>query len=254
GLSLVLFREVKQPFSTLIALGEHMLQGHFIESSEFAGRNSLFAQLSAVFVKFSRYLQEMTSLTQDIAGGKLDAIDVQKRSRRDPLGTALQDMLKYLRLVAESAQKISEGQVHISIPLRAETDQFGKTLHQMLKYLDNMAAVATAISEGDLRGEIRPLSERDVLGTAFDHMTHYLNTLAAAAATIASGDLSRDIQPVTEHDALGNAFQVMARQLRENFEKIRQEVAARTTAQEALQRLNEELEQRVIERTAEITR
>ncbi|MCP5001954.1 MAG: SpoIIE family protein phosphatase, partial [Hyphomicrobiales bacterium] len=46
----------------------------------------------------------------------------------------------------------------------------------------------------------------------------------------------------------------MARQLRENFEKIRQEVAARTTAQEALQRLNEELEQRVIERTAEITR
>jgi PAS domain S-box-containing protein len=46
----------------------------------------------------------------------------------------------------------------------------------------------------------------------------------------------------------------MAVQLRENFEKIQQEVAERTRAQEALQRLNEELEQRVERRTAELAR
>ncbi len=126
--------------------------------------------------------------------------------------------------------------------------------HRISVYLCNVAEVATAISTGDLRRHILPRSQQDVLGMAFQRMTAYLDRLAHAATAIAGGNLQQEVQPEFTHDVLGNAFQTMAVQLRENFDKIQQEVAERTRAQEALQQLNEELEQRVEERTSELAR
>ncbi|GAK58327.1 putative signal transduction histidine kinase [Candidatus Vecturithrix granuli] len=126
--------------------------------------------------------------------------------------------------------------------------------HRISVYFCNVAEVATTISTGDLRRHILPRSQQDVLGMAFQRMTAYLDRLANAATSIASGNLQQEVQPESAHDVLGNAFQTMAVQLRENFEKIQQEVAERTRAQEALQQLNAELEQRVEERTAELAR
>ena len=121
-------------------------------------------------------------------------------------------------------------------------------------YVRNLAEIATSISIGDLRQPISVRSEHDVLGQAFQRMNAYLNRLSSAASAIAGGDLSQEISPESKHDVLGNAFRSMAIQLRGNFEKIQMEVAERTRAQEALQKLNEELEHRVEERTAELAR
>lgn len=138
--------------------------------------------------------------------------------------------------------------------IQNEIDDLKQIFYQMLIYLKEVARTARLISHGDITHSIQPRSKSDLLGNAFANMTQYLDNLSIAATTIASGDLSIKVQPVTKNDTLGNAFHSMACQLRDNFEKIQQEVAARTAAQKSLERLNEELEQRVIERTAEITR
>ena len=164
-----------------------------------------------------------------------------------------------LATVVESATAIADGNVNVSLhthlALKHPNDEIGiltQVFQRMVTYLSEMATVATQISTGDLRQTIAPLSERDVLGLAFHRMTNYLKRLATAATAMAGGDLQQDIQVEMEHDVLGNAFHKMALQLREDFEKIRQEVAERRRAQEAVQKLNAELEQRVQERTLDL--
>ena len=121
-------------------------------------------------------------------------------------------------------------------------------------YLRTVAKVASSISTGDLRGQVETRSDEDALGFAFQRMTAYLNRLAGSATAIAGGDLQQEVQTESEHDLLGNAFRTMSLQLRENFDKIQLEVTQRREAQQALQHLNEELEQRVERRTAELAR
>ncbi len=166
-------------------------------------------------------------------------------------------LTKPVRHLVELGEELAAGRfVHIpqTFAKGDEVTILTSAFRRISLYLRNVAEVADAISTGDLRGQVTPRSERDALGVAFQRMSAYLNRLATTATTIARGNLQHDVQPESEHDVLGNAFHAMAVQLRENFKKIQQEVAERTHTQEALQRLNEELEQRVERRTAELAR
>ena len=247
---------VTKPIRYLASVSHSMIEGRFFQSIYFAKRRDELADLAKALVELSMYFQDMTLLAQQISNGSLTGHgqSVQKRSKRDVLGVALQEMLSYLQTVADGAKRIAEGDVRSVIPLRADTDALGRALHQMMNYLNEMADTATLISTGDLRSQVVPRSERDVLGSAFANMTTYLHTLADSATAIADGNLKHKVQPQSSYDILGNAFYRMAEQLRENFDHIQQEMAERIRAQEALQRLNEELEARVEERTAEIVR
>jgi len=253
-IAVVLYYVIARPVRYLIRIGERMSQGHTINFVHLTARSDELARLGTVLVNLSKYIQEVTELATQIASGHLKQQSVQKRSARDILGYALQEMLAYLQTLAMVATNISEGDLSMTIPIRSDIDAFGKSLHKMMTYLQEMADVATTISTGDLRKRAHPRSERDVLGAAFSNMTGYLRRLSTTATAIAAGDLQQEVCPASEHDVLGNAFHSMTVQLRENFEKIQQEVAERTRAQEELQQLNEELEQRVEERTAEIAR
>ena len=247
-------RLITTPLRYVSDVAHSMIEGRFLHSNYLAKHHDEFGQLAKTLVELSVYFEEMTLLAQQISTGSLSGQQVQKRSKRDVLGVALQEMLAYLRAVADGATRIAEGDVRIVIPLRTDTDALGRALHQMIAYLNDMADTATQIATGDLRSEVAPRSERDVLGTAFANMSAYLHALANSATAIAEGNLAHHVQPQSPDDILGNAFHRMANQLRENFDHIQQEMAERIRAQEALQRLNEELETRVEQRTAEIAR
>jgi len=245
---------ISRPITYLAKVGHSMKEGRFLESTRLEKRRDELGLLAKTLTEISTYFQEMTALAQQIASGSLVGQHTEKRSKRDVLGVALQEMLAYLQSVAEGAKRIAEGDVRTFMPLRTDRDALGRALHQMMNYLNEMADTAAMISTGDLRSQITPRSERDVLGLAFANMTAYLRTLADSATAIANGDLQQHVQPQSDYDVLGNAFARMEQQLRESFDNIRQEMAERIRAQEALQRLNEELEARVEERTAEIAR
>jgi len=244
---------VTRPLLYLAQVGQQIAQGQPIDSIHFTKYNDERAVLAEVFVSISRYFREVTDLATQIASGSLSDRYVEKRSKRDVLGLALQDMLNYLQTVAGLATRIGSGDLTMTVPLRSDHDAFGRALQQMISSLRNMANLATQISSGDLRGTIEPRSEQDELGHAFQSMTGYLTTLASAASAIAGGNLAQKVQPQSEYDVLGNAFKTMAVRLRQNFERIEQEVKERTRAQEALQTLNEELEDRVKRRTLELS-
>ena len=244
---------VTRPMLYLAQVGEQIAQGQQIDSIHFTKSHDERAILAAVLVSISQYFREVSTLATEIAMGSLSGRHVEKRSKRDALGLALQEMLSYLQTVATLAARIGDGDLTMTVPLRSDHDAFGRALQQMVSSLQEMSNLATQISSGDLRGTIEPRSELDELGHAFQSMTSYLNTLAETATAIAGGDLDHDVQPLSEYDVLGNSFRTMAVRLRENFQRIQREVEERTRAQDALKKLNEELEERVELRTSELS-
>lgn len=244
---------VTKPLLYLAHVGEQIAKGQPIDSIHLTKYRDERAILANVFVSISAYFREISELATQIASGSLSNKSVEKRSKRDVLGLALQNMLGYLQTVATLAARIGDGDLTMTVPLRSDHDAFGRALQQMITSLRNMANLATHIASGDLRETIEPRSEQDELGYAFQSMTDYLTTLASAASAMAGGNLAQRVNPKSEYDVLGNAFKTMAVRLRNNFERIEQEVEERTRAQEALQTLNEELEDRVERRTRELS-
>ena len=166
-------------------------------------------------------------------------------------------LTKPVRQLVELGEQLAAGNL-IKIPQNPiQGDEIAilrSAFRRISMYLRDVARVATSISTGDLRGQVDIRSNDDVLGFAFQRMTTYLNRLSGSATAIAGGDLQQDVPVESKHDVLGNAFRMMTIQLRENFEKIQEEVRQRRQAQHAIQQLNEELEQRVEMRTAELAR
>ena len=145
-----------------------------------------------------------------------------------------------LSALANIANQLADGDIACDLStLRryVSHDEIGvlwRSFERLIKYIQDTAAVATTIAQGNLSQSVRPHSEKDVLGLAFLSMSHYLDEMAEAATIIATGDFHYHIQPKTEEDVLGNAFNKMTKQLRENFEKIQEEIAERQQAQHSL--------------------
>ncbi len=146
-----------------------------------------------------------------------------------------------LTYLARTASQLAEGDIACNVNTlrrryvsRDEIGALSRAFEQLIVYIQEMATVATEIAQGNLSRRIQPRSANDVLGQAFVNMSTYLTEMATAATSIATGNLRQAIQPKSEHDVLRNAFKKMAVQLRQNFEKIQQEIAERKHAQEAL--------------------
>ena len=121
---------VARPVNYLIALGDQLVQGHLVRTIKLSNRNDEIARLARKLVQMSGYLQEVTAVAEHVATGKLEH-DIQKRSKRDTLSVALQDMLTYLQEVAMFASKIAGGDLTMNIPLRSDVDAFGRAMRSM---------------------------------------------------------------------------------------------------------------------------
>ncbi len=85
-------------------------------------------------------------------------------------------------------------------------------------------------------------------------ITHPLHKLVQTVQAISAGDLSRPAEARNDDEIgdLARAFNEMTWRLSDLIGTLRREVATRTEAEDALRRLNEELEERVSLRTAEL--
>ena len=137
---------VANPLRYLIKIGQRLAEGYPIHSLKLTERHDEIAALSGVFVQTSDYLQEITSIAQDVATGAL-AHDVRKRSKRDALGVALQDMLFYLQALAEIASRIARGDLTATPFLRSDIDAFGRAMRDMTVGLQSLIQQIRVIAE-----------------------------------------------------------------------------------------------------------
>ncbi|GAK50173.1 methyl-accepting chemotaxis sensory transducer [Candidatus Moduliflexus flocculans] len=137
---------VASPLRYLIKIGQRLSEGYPIHSLKLTERFDEIAGLSSVFVQTSDYLQEITDIAQNVATGAL-AHDVRKRSKRDALGVALQEMLFYLQTLAEIASRIARGDLTATPFLRSDIDAFGRAMRDMTVGLQSLIQQIRVIAE-----------------------------------------------------------------------------------------------------------
>lgn len=144
-------------------IGSRILQGTPIHTIKLANRHDEIALLAQKFVQISQYLHDVTEIAQDVATGKLQH-DIHKRSKRDNLGLALQEMLKYLQNVATFASRIAGGDLTEEVPLRSDVDAFGRAMRAMRMGLQRLIQQIRDSAEqlADLGSSISSLSNQDM--------------------------------------------------------------------------------------------
>ncbi len=144
-------------------IGSRILQGNPIHTIKLANHHDEIALLAQKFVQISQYLHAVTKIAQDVARGKLQH-DIHKRSKRDNLGLALQDMLKYLQNVATFASRIAGGDLTEEVPLRSDVDAFGRAMRAMRMGLQTLIQQIRDSAEqlADLGANISSLSNQDM--------------------------------------------------------------------------------------------
>ncbi|MDY0093844.1 MAG: HAMP domain-containing methyl-accepting chemotaxis protein [Candidatus Vecturithrix sp.] len=137
---------VTKPIRDLGKIGERLAEGHMIHHIEAVNRGDEIASLAKVFIQISDYLGEVSDIAERVATGVL-AHDIRKRSKRDVLGIALQEMLNYLQSISQIAFEIAEGDLSKSPPLRSDIDAFGRAMRSMTSGLQDLIKQIRTSSE-----------------------------------------------------------------------------------------------------------
>jgi PAS domain S-box-containing protein len=146
-------------------------------------------------------------------------------------------MAGYTRLQTYGANKTGDWRLITLAAYDAIMQPATQTFNRMLGIL--FAALAVAVAFG---------------GWLAQRLAKPLLTLTENAKTIAAGRYNSRVR-VMAHDEIGvlsNAFNQMADSVQVNLNALHEEVAEKTKAQVSLARANDELEQRVEERTAQL--
>lgn len=94
------------------------------------------------------------------------------------------------------------------------------SFQKTINYIKDIANNAQKISEGNIKVSVVPLSNQDVLNNSFSHTIQYINEVAETFEKIAQNDFSMYISPKSEQDVLNNSLKIMLVNVRKMISSI----------------------------------
>lgn len=222
----------------------------------------LFASLIAWLIvnSLTGPLQEAVRIADTLARGELVAS--RHAAGNDEVGqliASMNRMTDYLREMANTAQKVSEGDLAVTVNARSKNDQFGVAFRAMVDYLENMARVSDGIASGNLGMTVEPKSGRDRFGNSFKNMLERTLALVQSqdernqlqksimklldeVANVGAGDLSSEAEVTADMTgAIADAFNYMIIELRGLIAKVRSATGQVSSTAVAIQAASQKL-------------
>jgi methyl-accepting chemotaxis protein len=141
-----------------------------------------------------RHLSDFARRCDEIGSLAHSLLDLKEQ--QNSLVSGLQKMQDSLRLKAELAESIAEGDLNVRVKLLSEEDAFGQSLQKMVDSLKDKAKVADRIAGGELNNKMAVFPEKDALGNSFTKMVRNLTAMiqevkqGASALSFSSQGLS----------------------------------------------------------------
>jgi methyl-accepting chemotaxis protein len=157
-------RSIIEPLNNLMKVAQQIGNSGDLEHEIDINRDDEIGQLARTFANMVKYLKEMASISEAIAGGNLN-VDVQPRSKNDTLGNAFSRMVEGLRnlvrnvrdaasQVASASSQVagaSDESAKISLQTSSAIDEVTSTMHEMSVNVQNMVkstqVQASSVSE-----------------------------------------------------------------------------------------------------------
>ncbi|HUM04607.1 MAG TPA: methyl-accepting chemotaxis protein [Terriglobales bacterium] len=157
-------REITQPLNQLINVAQQIGESGDLDHTIDVHGDDEIGQLARTFDSMVKYLKEMASVSEAIAGGNL-AVETQPRSTGDTLGNAFSRMVEGLRglvrSVRDAASQVasasaqvagaSDESAKIGLQTSSAIDEVTSTMHEMSVNVQNMVkstqTQASSVSE-----------------------------------------------------------------------------------------------------------
>ncbi|MBV8477735.1 MAG: HAMP domain-containing protein, partial [Acidobacteria bacterium] len=157
-------RSISEPLLNLMNVARQIGNSGDLDHTIDIQRSDEVGELARTFSNMVKYLKEMASLSEAIAGGDL-SIEVQPRSKNDTLGHAFRRMVEGLRSLVKSVRDASaqvasgsnqvagasDESAKISLQASSAIDEVTSTMHEMSVNVQNMVkstqVQASSVSE-----------------------------------------------------------------------------------------------------------
>ena len=113
-----------------------------------------------------------------ISKGQTDIeLDIHNQDELGEMSHAFKTMTQTLNRTAQTAQKLSLGEINVEVLKRSDEDVLGVALQNLVENLRTTAELAHKIGNGDLTVAVSPRSEQDVFSSALQNLVHKLNQI-----------------------------------------------------------------------------
>lgn len=138
-------REITQPLSQLIGVAQQIGEsGDLDHNIDVQGKDEI-GQLARTFDSMVKYLKEMASVSEAIAGGNL-AQEVRARSANDTLGNAFSRMIEGLRGIVRNVRDAASQVASASTQVAGASDESAKISRQTSSAIDEVTSTMHEMS------------------------------------------------------------------------------------------------------------